>query len=156
MLSVLIVVLGACRAEQTAPADPQPGAPSSARAASTPAAAQKGLETLHQRYNAGDFGLIYESADPNLKGAATAEMVVTQLEQMHEDFGPWKSGTVVASGCHGNEVRLMLHSQFEKQPGTEYVVFRVSPNDGATTLVSFQVAPEYTEIPEQQEWQQCG
>ena len=116
--------------------------------------AESATVTLHERYNSGDFGQIYEQAAPGLRSAATAEQVFTQLEGMQSEFGKWQDGTLAASGCHANEIRLMFHSNFEKQPGTEYIVYRV---DGSTaSLLSFNVAPGHTEIPAQQDWAQCN
>lgn len=115
--------------------------------------AESATATLHERYNKGDFGQIYEQAAPGLRSAATAEQVFTQLEGMQNDFGKWQDGTLAASGCHANEIRLMFHSSFEKQPGTEYIVYRV--DGGAASLLSFNVAPGHTEIPAQQDWAQC-
>jgi hypothetical protein len=116
--------------------------------------AESATTTLHERYNNGDFGRIYEEAAPGLRSAATAEQVFTQLEGMQNEFGRWLDGALAASGCHANEIRLMFHSNFEKQPGTEYIVYRV--NDGTASLLSFNVAPGHTEIPEQQDWAQCN
>ena len=118
------------------------------------APAENATATLRERYNNGDFGQIYEQAAPGLRSAATAEQVFTQLEGMQSEFGKWQDGTLAASGCHANEIRLMFHSNFEKQPGTEYIVYRV---DGDTaSLLSFNVAAGHTEIPSQQDWEQCN
>lgn len=146
-LSTLLPGCGPGESARTdAAADSRPAGPLLAPAESATA-------TLHERYNNGDFGLIYEEAAPGLRAAATAEQVFTQLEGMQNEFGRFQEGTLAASGCHANEIRLMFHSSFEKQPGTEYIVYRV--NDGTAALLSFNVAPGHTEIPESQDWAQC-
>jgi hypothetical protein len=148
---ILSTLISGCgrdeRAVTEAGASPRPAGPLLAPAESATA-------TLHERYNNGDFGKIYEEAAPGLRSAATAEQVFTQLEGMQSDFGRWQDGTLAASGCHANEIRLMFHSNFEKQPGTEYIVYRI--NQGTASLLSFNVAPGHTEIPEEQDWAQCN
>ncbi|MFN2238762.1 MAG: hypothetical protein ABR524_05165 [Thermoanaerobaculia bacterium] len=152
---ILSTIISGCGREQGG----EPPSGSSTTALQRPSGpllppAESATATLHERYNNGDFGQIYEQAAPGLRSAATAEQVFTQLEGMQSEFGKWQDGTLAASGCHANEIRLMFHSNFEKQPGTEYIVYRV--DGGAASLLSFNVAPGHTEIPEQQDWAQCN
>ena len=88
------------------------------------------MDQFHDRYNAGDFGKIYDTADADFQASTTRTDWLKLMDAVHRKLGNYK--TCASQGWKTNTnnfdttVGLRYKSTFEKGDGTEDFVFHIS------------------------------
>ena len=95
------------------------------------------VEEFRRLISEQNYAELYELGAPAMKSALTREQFIAALQATTVQFGKYKSSTLVGTSCFPNEVRLLYHSEFEKEKVTERMVWSV-PKDKAI-LVHYQV-----------------
>jgi hypothetical protein len=103
------------------------------------ASALSRVQEFRRLYVDQNFSAIYALGAPAMKSAVTQEQFTATAQQSEAQFGKYKSSTLVASSCFPNEVRLIYHTQFEKQEATEMMVWAVP--DNAALLLMYKISP---------------
>lgn len=91
-----------------------------------------------------NYAGLYEIAAPALKSTVTREQFIATAQAYFDHLGKYKSSMLVGSSCLPNEVRLVYHTDFEKEKVTELIVWSV-PKDEAL-LVFYQTIPGHDEV----------
>lgn len=91
-----------------------------------------------------NYAGLYELGAPTMKSAVTREQFIKAAQASSVQFGKYKSSTLVGTSCFPNEVRLVYHSEFEREKVTEWMVWSV-PKDKAF-LVLYRISPGHDEV----------
>ena len=92
--------------------------------------AANAMDEFHDRFNAGQFDKIYDTADADFQGAMARADFLKFIEAVHRKLGNYK--TCANQGWKSNtfngdtSVDLRYKTTFEKGQGDEDFVFRVS------------------------------
>lgn len=89
------------------------------------ASALSGVQEFRRLYAQQNFTGMYKLASPAMKSSITQEQFIAAEESAQTLLGKYLSSTLVATSCFPNEVRLIYHTQFEKQQITEMMVWSV-------------------------------
>ncbi len=88
------------------------------------------MDQFHERFNAGDFDKIYDTADAEFQGANTRADFLKLLTAVHRKLGDYKScdnhGWSTNSFNFDTSVTLRYATKFSKGAGDEEFVYRVS------------------------------
>lgn len=92
--------------------------------------AETGVTDFHRAMDAGQYAPIYDASSGDMKSSISRDEFVKFLAGLHGKMGPYRSGKTtgwnVNYGTGGHMVTLTREAQFERGPGTEVFVFRVS------------------------------
>ena len=99
------------------------------------------MDQFHDRFNAGEFDKIYDTADADFQGAMARADFLKFMETVHRKLGnyktcdsqSWQSNTFNSD----TSVGLRYKTKFEKGAGDEDFVFRVSGT--RATLRSYHI-----------------
>ena len=92
---------------------------------------------------------LYEIAAPALKSTVTREQFIATAQAYSDHLGKYKSSTLVGSSCFPNEVRLVYHTEFEKEKVTELIIWSI-PKDEAL-LMFYQTIPGHDEVKQEEQ-----
>ncbi len=88
------------------------------------------MDQFHDRFNAGDYDKIYDTADADFQGATTRTDFLKLLDAVHRKLGNYK--TCASQSWRTNtfngdtSVGLLYKTTFEKGTGDEDFTYRVS------------------------------
>jgi hypothetical protein len=104
-------------------------------------AAETGITDFHREMDAGQYAPIYDASASDMKSSISRDDFVKFLSGLHGKLGPYRSGKTtgwnVNYGTGGHLVTLTHEAQFERGPGTEQFIFRVS--DEKASLVGYHI-----------------
>ena len=92
--------------------------------------AQSGVRQFHARLDAGQYALIYDSADDSLKKSMQKADFVAYLRDIHDRLGGVKSFTtsgfqINAAAGQGTEVALAVVTSFDQGVAAEKFLWRI-------------------------------
>ncbi len=91
-----------------------------------------------------NYAGLYEIAAPALKSTLAREQFIANAQAYSDHLGKYKSSTLMGTSCFPNEIRLVYHSEFEKEKVTELFVWSIPADDAL--LVLYQTIPGYDEV----------
>jgi|GEM_PF-2434179 hypothetical protein len=111
--------------------------------------AQKEIDTLHQRFNSGDFETIYAQEASGLKQVIGKDKFFAFLSDVHNNFGDFKGiidkRITVIMGSPV-QLRAVCNSQFDKEVLTEMFIFL--RDGGQIQLANYQIAKGPAKLPD--------
>jgi len=89
------------------------------------ASAEEAVRLYHQRFNEERFSDIFDSSDAAFRTAASRADTINRMKEDRVRLGRIVETEVVGASCIPFQIRLVIHSKYERSNFTEFFLFRI-------------------------------